>query len=225
MNNQNYENHPEGDWDDRGEILWNETDWRKYLDRNDVDITRFLGFYDALLHHPMRIDQVAHLMGWDSEDWSVNDVNDDEFGEEEDTDDDLDPYTILKHPVILVSRALYQYLFQTFQQYMDKHCEWMAPRFIWSYSNSLHEGQTQALLSIQALDMGDFSLAVCHIKNSLKQLNQTLSLLNRLPSADSKDRLRFQTEAQIRIFDLREVWLRVLNDCRAEAKRRYKDLD
>ena len=36
------------------------------------------------------------------------------------------------------------------------------------------------LLSTQALDLGDYGLSICHLKNSLSALNQTLSILEQL---------------------------------------------
>ena len=76
------------------------------------------------------------------------------------------------------------------------------------------------LLSIQALDLGDFGLTICHLKNSLNALNQTLALLNQVTHPNSEFLASFRSEIHIRLFDLREVWIRVMSDCRTESKRR-----
>ena len=76
------------------------------------------------------------------------------------------------------------------------------------------------LLSIQALDLGDFGLSICHLKNSLSALNQSLSLLSQLKHPNLAFADGFRREAQIRLFDLRELWIRVMGDCRHECQRR-----
>ena len=99
----------------------------------------------------------------------------------------------------------------------------LTPKISWDYSNSLHLGEMNVLLSIQALDLGDYGLSICHLKNSLSALNQTLSLLDQLDHPSSKFLNGFRKEAQIRIYDLRELWIRVMGDCRHECQRRLDD--
>jgi hypothetical protein len=79
------------------------------------------------------------------------------------------------------------------------------------------------LLSIQAIDLGDFGLSICHLKNSLTALNQTLAQLNQLAHPDSVYLNDFCTEIRVRIFDLRELWIRVMGDCRHECQHRRDD--
>jgi hypothetical protein len=81
------------------------------------------------------------------------------------------------------------------------------------------------LLSIQALDLGDFGLSICHLKNSLYALNQTLALLNELRHPNQAYLENFRNENRIRLFDLRELWIRVMGDCRHECQHRRDDQD
>ena len=93
-------------------------------------------------------------------------------------------------------------------------------KICWKYAQSLHQGEINALLSIQALDLGDFGLTICHFKNSLSALNETLSILNKISHPNKKFLEAFRKEARIRLYDLRELWIRVIGDCRSECKRR-----
>ena len=57
-------------------------------------------------------------------------------------------------------------------------------------------------------------------ENSLHALNQTLALLDQLSHPNSEFIAAFRHEIRIRLFDLRELWLRVIQDCRIEGQRR-----
>ena len=63
-------------------------------------------------------------------------------------------------------------------------------------------------------------MAICHLKNSLSELNQSLRILRDLTYNDEEFLKAFTQEMRIRLFDLRELWIRVMNDCRHESQRR-----
>jgi hypothetical protein len=79
--------------------------------------------------------------------------------------------------------------------------------------------------AIHALDFGDYAMAVSLFKRALSALNGTLALL----SADAVSRhravLTWREEALPSLFDLREVWLRVIAECREELERPIDDDD
>lgn len=129
------------------------------------------------------------------------------------------PYTLHRHPVFVVSRSLYRYLHQSFEHYLAHSEGMVSAKLCWDYANSLHQAEMNVLLSIQALDLGDFGLSICHLKNSLSSLNQTLFLLDRLTHRNHAFVEGFRREARIRLFDLRELWIRVMGDCRHECQR------
>ncbi|MEM8868360.1 MAG: hypothetical protein AAGC73_08840 [Verrucomicrobiota bacterium] len=221
MNDPNFD-HSDGDWDDfTSEPAWGEQQWRNYLKGSDRDIARFLSIYNSIKDKPNHLDEAASLMGWDVDDISLTD----EFsslGMEEDRDEDMEgaPYTLHRHPVYVVTRSLYRYLRQSWQHYMAQNEAHLSTLVSWKYAESLHRGETNVLLAIQSLDLGDFGLTICHLKNSLSALNDTLSLLGQLSHPNEAFLAAFRHELQIRIFDLRELWIRVMGDCRTECQRR-----
>jgi len=148
--------------------------------------------------------------------------------DEDSSDDQIEgresaPYTLHRHPVFVVTRSLYRYLRQSWEQFISQHPESASPKLCWDYANSLHQAEMNVLLSIQAIDLGDFGLSICHLKNSLTALNQTLAQLNQLAHPDSVYLNDFCTEIRVRIFDLRELWIRVMGDCRHECQHRRDD--
>jgi hypothetical protein len=135
------------------------------------------------------------------------------------------PYTLHRHPVFVVSRSLYRYLHQSWEHYLAHSEGMVSAKLSWDYANSLHQAEMNVLLSIQALDLGDFGLSICHLKNSLSALNQTLSLLDQLNHRNRSFVDGFRYEARIRLFDLRELWIRVMGDCRHECQRHSGEQD
>ncbi len=229
MSDPNFD-HSEGDWEEfSSEPYWSESQWRNYLKGSDKDTARFLSIYNSVKDKPNHLDEVATLMGWDAEDISMTDEfsfietdSDEETAEEE---NEAAPYTLHRHPVCVVTRSLYRYLHQSWEHFM-LHSEYdLSPKLSWDYAQSLHQAEMNVLLSIQALDLGDFGLSICHLKNSLSALNQTLALLNQLTHSNEAFLEGFRREARIRLYDLRELWIRVMGDCRHECQRRPGEQD
>ncbi|MGJ3243950.1 MAG: hypothetical protein ACFE0O_13490 [Opitutales bacterium] len=241
MNFNSSENDFDGEWEDRGDVAWNEWDWRQYLRKADRETLRFISLYESLKNEPNHLDEVARRMGWDREDWAPAQEDDDERGvEPPDLSaigesppsqipdaafdlDDFDPYTMHRHPVYIVSYGLYQTIRRGWEAFMDAHAESLTPAFTWRFGESLRRGENQALQAVQALDLGDYGLAVCHLKAAHAAVNQSLGLLQTLTSKRSAILRLFLQEMNRRLFDLREIWLRVLADCREENRRRDEE--
>lgn len=214
----------ESNWDHfSNESNWNEAQWRNYLRMTEKDSVRFLSIYNSIKDKSNHLDEAASLMGWDGEDISLLDegMNSEEADENTNINDASNlPYTLHKHPVFIVTKALYKYLNQSWSHFLKNNNPSISPKLCWDFAQTLHIGEFNVLLAIQALDLGDYGLAICHLKNSLAELNQSLRLLNDLSHDDEEFLKAFTQELRIRIFDLRELWIRVMNDCRYESQRR-----
>ena len=62
MSNFDSDGGSENQWEDRGDLAWNEFDWERYLREQDEAIHRYLRFYKACKGSADRIDQVAEKM-------------------------------------------------------------------------------------------------------------------------------------------------------------------
>jgi len=237
MSKHNFESQPEGDWDDKGDISWNEIDWQRFLTRQENEVARFLKIYDnANTQSLERLDWVARQMGWDTDDWSISD-----FPEEEDeleADDvwkqkdelqgqgptDFDPYTLHRHPVYVVSSGLLINV-----RYIWKHAIELRKGHIdnslsWEFAESLSEIEKHILMALQSMEMGDYLLCVVHLKRALRGVNLSLQILPNIQT-QSQIPAAFIRKITVRVFDLREVCLRVIKDCRDEEKRGFRDSD
>ena len=233
MSGQNYsENSPDGDWDDKGHLVWNEFDWKRYLDNSDEETSRFIALYLKMRNQPNRLDDIAHKLGWDREDMGGPYADEVELAEPQpscttDEDypdsDEFDPYTLHRHPVFIVTHGLYQHIASGLDLLIELDSDCLNVRLVHQYHRSLNSGEHNAIMAVNALDMGDFNLCICHLKSAINILNKSLSMLQQFPSRGNKAFAYYVSDATAAIFDLRELWIRILQECREEHKRDFMD--
>ncbi|OHE89257.1 MAG: hypothetical protein A3G75_14675 [Verrucomicrobia bacterium RIFCSPLOWO2_12_FULL_64_8] len=215
----------DNDWSDGGDLVWNEFDWERYLRAQDDLLHRYLAHYDGLKDHPDRIDEAAHLMGWDGEDEESEGVAD-AAGEAGGLascpgGEEPEPYTLHKNPVFIATRAIYLSLKRGWENLATDAGSVPQPLAL-VLQTSLHQGEQHALLGVQALDLGDYALAVSLFKRALEELNRTLALVGGA-AGTNRHFAKWRADALPRFFDLREIWLRVMTECREELERRVED--
>jgi hypothetical protein len=219
------ESSPESDWDERGELAWNEFDWENYLREQDDVVRRYLAHYEGLKNNPQRIDEIAHLMGWDQETWNTDDATEAPDAAPADLGEyDLEPYTLHKNPVFIATKAIYLSLTLAWQRVAADPARVAQPLAL-AFQAPLHRGEQHASLAIQALDLGDYAMAISLFKRALRDLNTSLSLLDERATARHRAMAAFREDALPRLFDLREIWLRVMNECRSELERPVEEDD
>lgn len=216
MSNSDSDGTPDQDWEDRGELAWNEFDWERYLRAQDEAVHRYLGFYEACRDSADRIDDVAELMNWDADD-TVD-------GEAEEADENAefrrseDVYTLHKNPIFVSTKALCLSLRRHWELLAVDGAlvpQALAVRLL----SALAQSEEQALHAVHALDFGDYAMAVSLFKRALSALNTTLALLSDSAHVGHRAVVAYREEALPKIFDLREIWLRVIAECREEAER------
>ncbi len=239
MSDYEFESFSEGDWDDRSDLAWSEFDWERYLREQEELFQRYLELYQRFGDRPDRLDRVAAGMGWDSGDWAtaqppegepdpeVEDFLAETEGklEEEDAEDPLDPYTLYRHPIFIATKSLYIRLNQAWERLVVNPANRIPAMLVQSYQKSLHRGETHALFAIHALDMGDFALCVAQLKRAKNDLKQSMRILDDISRLNAQPTTDYHREALAQLFDLREIWLRVIQYCRDEANHRFTDED
>jgi hypothetical protein len=210
----------EGEGEDPGELAWNEFDWEHYFREQDDGLHLYLAFYEKLRAHPERIDEVARLMGWDAEGES------EAIEEPEATpgNDNARPYTLHQNPVFISTKAIFLSLTRTWELLANdagKVPQPLALRFL----ASLYRCEEHALLAIQSLDLGDYTMAIALFKRALAEINSTLALIDDEAAASHRALAAYRDDAIPRLFDLREIWLRVVGECRDEIARQTEDVE
>jgi hypothetical protein len=205
----------ENDWEDRGELSWTETDWQKYLGEQEAAVRDYIRHYEQLPEGIDRIDETARRMGWELTE--APDAGEDDEAKDEEAEEafggDWDPYTLHRNPVFVSTRALYLSLLSHWERVAAQPDRVPTALGI-TLQALLYRGSEQALHAVQALEMGDYTLAVCLFKLALRELNLTLARLNQPDVSATPLAVRYREFATPRLFDLREIWLRVMNECR-----------
>ena len=218
-------------WDDTWAFPWNEFDWERHQKEQDKVLQAYLGHYEKFIGRHDRIDEVAHSMGWDQEDWT-NDESEEGANpaesmsaveENENRDAPLDPYTIQKHPVFIATRALFFWLQRAWELVAPACGPRLPMRTALAFTHALGRAEQWGLLATQSLDMGDFSLSVCQLKRAMVELNAGLHQLQSQDESLHPAFAQFRRQALVRLFDIREIWLRVMRDCRDEINRRVSE--
>ncbi len=243
MSQFEFDGFSEGDWEECGEVAWNERDYRQFLKRHDGEVSRFISIYEKLEARPDRLDITARQMGWKAGDWNwigpdnssaeEPDLFDDEagapFATVETDAGTIEPYPLHKYPVFIVTRGIYQSLRRCWKNYMAilsaGAAAGLTPEMAWQFAGKLHEEELNAALALQSLELGELDMVICLFKNSLAALNQSLDFAQNLPRAPYSANEIFMKRARIRLFDLREIWLREIKACRAAIQIRHQDPD
>lgn len=232
MNNYNFDGHHDGDWEERGDLFWNEFDWQLFLNRQQKEVSRFISLYHEYIQEDTRMDTVAIKMGWDLQDWLLN-GDDDDGSEDENAQgvanseeipdlDDLDPYTLHRHPVYIAMTALYADLNRLTEHLLLNGQQAVATEMLWRFARTLNDGERNSILALQALDLADYMLSVCHLKMVLRAVNDSMALVTPL-TRNCPHAVQMHKAMMIRLFDLRELCLRVMHDCREEDRRGFRE--
>jgi len=214
MTNQDSDGLSENDWEDRRELSWTEADWEAYLAEHETGVRDYLRHYEQLGEVSDRIDEVARRMGWDlqAEEAAAEPAPD---ADDLDAafDEEFDLYTVHRNPVHIATKAIYTSLLANWER-VAAHPERIPPAQALALQATLYRGREHALQAVQSLDMGDYALAICFFKRALRELNDTLSRLAPGTGGDAALFDRYREFATPRLFDLREIWLRVMAECR-----------
>jgi len=226
MSNYNYDGQFDGDWEDRGDVSWNEFDWQQYLKRQDKEVARFSALYADSCLEDGHLDEVARKMGWEISEWAATDPDfDDESSQREGEEGepiDMDPYTLHRHPVYVASSAIHAQLRYGMEILLSRNAALVETRALWSFGNALNGSERHILLALQSVDMGDFLLAVVHLKLAMREINTALGLLPTV-CEHLAGYEEFHLQVNTRLFDLREICLRMLADCREEDRRGFPE--
>jgi len=218
MSDFDSDNLSENEWDENSDLAWNEFDWELYLREQDSAIHRYLGFYEELKASPERIDEVADKMGWDRAE--VDETEEKESPEKVLFSDEI--YTLQKNPVYIATKALFLSLRKSWE--LASLTPGSIPQHLAvTFLSSLHRCEEQAIMAIHALDFGDYAMAICLFKRALAALNGSFAILGGEEADAVQAVCDLRGDMRVRLFDLREIWLRVISDCREDSDRQTED--
>lgn len=237
MSHHEFESYSEGEWEDRGDLVWNEFDWEKHLREHDNEVSKFRQLYDEHLDLPHHLDEIARKMGWESDDWnqqesssSVEPQNlESEFSADNDSTDesldeiveeDMDPYTLHRHPVLIAQRGIVE----SFLEQVAKAPSMTDAASLSAIFRGLRKMEFNSFMALEALEVADYSLVIAHLKRGLNDVNFLFIPWEKLCVGNNGELDEKLLKAgQQRLFDLRELWLRVIHESREEIQNRHRD--
>ena len=180
---------------------WTEKDWFLYLKKSDAEIARFAALYTVNRLKGKSLEEICTIAGWPLP------QNDEAFddGEEMDAEFSEEPWTLLNHPVYIITRGLLKCL----QEYLEKVIgeTGIPAMLVWEISKIITETSTFMALAANSTDLSEDLLARCNYKMSAVKLNEIIAKTSQIPepkSAQGKERLRRINGI---IFDLRQLCL------------------
>ncbi len=218
MNNSSNNGSPD-DSEEHGELVWNEFDWERYLRQRDEAVGEYRQVYDKVADQPERIDEIARQLGWEP---TLDGDADGDDDDDEDFDDDLDPYTLHRNPVYVATRALFAGLIEATEAAALSGIDFSAVH-AFPLLRTLHAAEMSVVLGVQSLDLGDTALGISQLKRALSLLNRAMSLVPDSPSGAEDDLPELNRYARPRLFDLREICLRVVRESRLELDQPLED--
>jgi len=202
----------QGDADNSGQAPWSESDWSRYLRRQDLEVARFLSYYNEVKALPDRLDTCARRMGWEPNEWSPG-MEPPEGEPDAEIPADL-PYCIHQHPVFIAGRALSLQTSTAFRTLLRDSGKAVSPLAAAEVMLALWDTHQQVVLAVNATDTADLPLAAVHMRRALAGINTALGLLQAIPAEARLSAPSAFEDTETSLFDLREVCLRVMNDCR-----------
>lgn len=220
MGNFDYDNNSEQEWDDSWEANLNEFGWEQYLQREDEEVVKYRKLYNKLIKSQNRLDEVALFMGWETGNVTETDGSPESNPAEKSPEQ---PYTLHKHPLFVANKAIHSSLQDLWMQQSIQNAPLLKPQDSLQLQTSINQSDYYGQLAVVALDVGDYSLAIAYFKRGMSHINTTFSLLETLLEIDSESFFSFVKQVRVRLFDIRDVWLRVIADCRTAVAKKSED--
>ncbi len=203
---------PQGDAEGSGPAPWSEADWTAFLRRQDLEVARFLSNYNEVKSTPDRLDTCARRMGWEPGEWSPG-AEPSETEPDPEVPADL-PYCIHQHPVFIAARGLCLQSSTAFRTLLRDSGKAVPPLAAAEVMLALWDIHHNTVMAVNATDTGDLTLAIAQMKRAHGSINTAIGLLQGLPAEARLGSHAAFEDAQNALFDLRDVCLRVVSDCR-----------
>lgn len=195
------------DFEEKEDVLWNEFDWHNYLKDTKKSVLNILATYLKVKERPGFIHSIDKVLD------SAESI--DQNTSPEETDVEEATYTLHRHPLLLITQALYFHLHSTFESFIVDNPGKLSALTSFQFATALHKGQEHALLATYGFETNDAPLAICHLKHAIMSINDSLYTLQNIHLPVIQAAKTFIREVTSTLFDLRELWLRMMNEARS----------
>lgn len=211
--------------DDFREVHCSESQWRKILLRAQNEVERFLKFYETL---PVgddedRLDKCAGAMGWQFsiEESKTPIAEIDTYAGENKNPAPLPIYSLQNMPECIAVNALCKFIKKRWADlFMLPYGAGKLPARVGaSLLTMLASTEQNMMFAIDAMDAGEYALALTHAKLAHAALNKHFAEMESVPAV-SQNAVYAKLVAELYqgSFDLRDLCLRLIRDARGEIE-------
>ena len=213
MDNFSFDSFDDFFQDDSDAIKWSERDWAKYVRKSDLEISRFASLYSLNRPQGKTLEEIAQAAGWSLANYANPDA-DSYYASYSDMDDDDDeggaefsyePWTLLNHPVFIITKALFRCLDEHMGRLLLEVGSSCAQT--WGVAKSISEASNFLSLAVNSTDLGEDTLARCHYKMGAASLNRLLARVDSISVPQSKEGKERLARIRNIVFDLRQLCL------------------
>ncbi len=190
-------------------IGWTEKDWFAYLKKSEAEINKFAATYTINRLKGKSLDDIAKMAGWqipleeESENFSSYQEEDEEDNDDAEFSDE--PWTLLNHPVYIITRALLKCLQEHMGRLIDETKA--DPTLVWNISKTIAETSMFMALAANSTDLSEDLLARCNYKISALKLNEVLAKISQMPTPHTEQGRERMKRVNNIVFDLRQLSL------------------
>lgn len=186
-------------FDGNAPLGWSERDWFDYLKKSEREISKFASTYSLNRMRGKSLEEIATIAGWPIP------KDDDEYFEDGDSEFSDEPWTLLNHPVYIITRGLMRCL----QEHLGRVIEetQIAPTLVWDIAKIISETSFFMALGANSTDLSEDLLARCNYKMAAVKLNEIMARLSQIATPTSEQGSERIRRINAIVFDLRQLCL------------------
>jgi hypothetical protein len=187
-----------------------EGNWHSYLAAIDAETGRFFNLFMQHKHVSNHLDVVFDAMRWGKIVFSGESFAD---GEE------VEVVTFHKNPVNIASRAIFFFMEKIWDIFVSES-KTVTAATCWHFSKLMSGMQREMLSGVASVDSCEYSLGICHFKNVMAAVNETIVAVRKLPNGEGSA-ARFVQGLLLALFDIRELAWQSIMLCNVSDRKRH----
>lgn len=193
--------HNDDFYQDSAPLGWTEKDWYAYMKKAEREISRFASLYAVNRLKGYTLEDIARLAGWPVPEETQEYYD----GGEDDAEFSNEPWTLLNHPIFIITRALLKCL----KDYLSRVIDETRPPadVVWNLARAIGDIESSTTVAANSTDLGEDLLAKCGYKATLVKINDLIAKISTLPQPQSEQGMERMRRINGAIFDLRELCL------------------
>ena len=206
---------------------WDEYEWERFLQNQDLRTERYLELLEKYVDHPERDLIIAKEMGWFDSSWEEgqeedvsteahNDLNGDELNEDVAAAREVDGEDIEEHPLYRLAFELTVWLDGVLEARGARVAEHPAAVEL-ARQVCILGGKVAAALGAPA--ESEIGMSIAYLKRALRAANLALNAYVEVHREHLLGRVR-DKQLKVRIFEVRDAIVQLVGELRAEWRRR-----